>query len=144
MSVNSAIGLFGGNNAPVSIPIISIDTDYPQNNASGDTVNVLTNYIVPQGSFLLYGFINLLSDGGVNAITNCDALVEIGGVPIQTVEGGNSSSLSTIPFSGVLIVSDGTASLDITITAIIATAGAWDVGISGTNQAKIYLLQIGA
>jgi len=142
MSVNSAIGLFGGNNAPVSIPIISIDTDYPQNVASGDTVNVVTNYIVPQGSFLLNGFINI--DGDANAITNCDALVEIGGVPIQTVEGGNGSSLSTIPFSGLLIVSDGTASLDITITAIIASAGDWDVGISGTNQAKIYLLQIGA
>ena len=142
MSVNSAIGLFGGNNAPVSVPIISIFTDAPQNVASGDTVNALTNFVVPKGSFLLQGFINILSDGGVNAITQCDALVEINGVPIQTIEGGNGSSVSTLPFPGVLIVSDGNDSLDIVITATVATAGAWDTGLSGTNQAKIYLLQI--
>jgi hypothetical protein len=142
MSVNSAIGLFGGNNAPVSVPIISIFTDAPQNVASGDTANALTNFVVPKGSFILQGFINILSDGGINAITQCDALIEINGVPVQTIEGGNGSSVSTLPFSGVLIVSDGNDLLDIVITATVATAGDWDTGLSGTNQAKIFLLQI--
>jgi hypothetical protein len=80
MSVNSAIGLFGGNNAPVSVPIISIFTNAPQNVASVDDANALTNFVVPKGSFLLQGFINIISDGGVNAITQCDALIEINGV----------------------------------------------------------------
>ena len=142
MSVNSAIGLFGGNNAPVSVPIISIDTDFPQNVASGDTANALTNFVVPKGSFLLQGWINILSDGGINDITQCDVQVEVNGLAVQTTEGGNGSSVATLPFSGLLIVSDGTATLTIEITATIASAGAWDIGISGTNQAKIYLLQI--
>lgn len=142
MSVNSAIGLFGGNNAPVSVPIISINTDEPQNVASGDTANALTNFVVPKGSFLLQGWINILSDGGINAVVQCDAQVEVNGLAVQTTEGGNGSAVSTIPFSGLLIVSDGTATLTIELTATIASAGAWDTGISGTNQAKIYLLQI--
>jgi hypothetical protein len=108
--------------------------------ASGTATPALTNFTIPAGSWLLFGWINTI---GTTTITGSNVIGTLDGSDILTLNGTNGTATSTLNFSGEKIVSNGANQLTLTITNTMSGVGTWSIPPTNTNQTKLYLLQIG-
>lgn len=143
MSVNSAIGLFGIPNVPITIPSFDVPISAVGGIPSNTIANGVLNFVVPEGVFYLLGYVSVQTDGTpTNDITSYNCGATLDGVPICDIFGSNAEIIGTANLSGLLIASDGTAQLTIGVGAQVTGGTTYKILPTGVNT-SIKLLKVG-